>query len=117
MSIDLLARMRESLQLNGLSVKTQDAYLRAMRLLCDFAGCSPDQLSEEHLRRNPSLRGRRRDSGGCRGNPGTSAQLPASRVAAILDAGATTTSQRRVNGLHEWFMERREFPQEPAHGP
>jgi len=51
MSLDLLARMRESLQLNGLSPKTQDAYLRAVRLLCDFAGCAPDQITEDHLRR------------------------------------------------------------------
>jgi len=43
--------MRGSLQLNGLSPKTQDAYLRAVRLLCDFAGCAPDQITEDHLRR------------------------------------------------------------------
>ena len=51
MTLDLLARMRDSLQLNGLSVKTQDAYLRAVRLLCVHSGCAPDQITEEHLRR------------------------------------------------------------------
>gem|GEM_PF-3438056 len=51
MTLDLLARMRDSLQLNGLSVKTQDAYLRAVRLLCAHSGCAPDQITEEHLRR------------------------------------------------------------------
>ena len=51
MNPDLLARLRDSLQLNGLSVKTQDAYLRAVRLLCAHSGCAPDQITEEYLRR------------------------------------------------------------------
>ena len=51
MNPDLLARIRDSLQLNGLSVKTQDAFLRAVRLLCAHSGCAPDQITEEHLRR------------------------------------------------------------------
>ena len=51
MNPDLLARLRDSLQLNGLSVKTQDAYLRAVRLLCAHSGCAPNQITEEHLRR------------------------------------------------------------------
>jgi len=39
MTVDLLARIRDSLLLNGLSVKTQDVYLRAMRLLCEHSRC------------------------------------------------------------------------------
>jgi len=39
MTLDLFARIRDSLLLNDLSVKTQDAYLRAVRLVCAQSRC------------------------------------------------------------------------------
>lgn len=50
MSPELFRQTREALQLNGLSDKTQDAYLRAVRLLFDFHACAPEQLTEAQLR-------------------------------------------------------------------
>ena len=46
----LRQRMIEDLQLRGLSPKTQDAYVRAVRQLAEHYGKSPDRISEEELR-------------------------------------------------------------------
>ena len=46
----LRQRMIEDMQLRGLSEKTQDAYLRAVRQLAVHYNQSPDQISEEGLR-------------------------------------------------------------------
>jgi integrase/recombinase XerD len=46
----LRQRMVEDLQLRGLSEKTQDAYVRAVRQLAEHYGKSPDRISEEELR-------------------------------------------------------------------
>jgi len=42
--------MIEDMQLRGMSEKTQDAYVRAVRQLAEHYGKSPDQISEEELR-------------------------------------------------------------------
>jgi site-specific recombinase XerD len=42
--------MIEDMQLRGLSVRTQDAYVRVVRQLAEHYGKPPDQLSEEELR-------------------------------------------------------------------
>lgn len=46
----LRERMIEDLQLHGLSKKTQDAYVRAVRQLAEHYGKSPDRITEEELR-------------------------------------------------------------------
>lgn len=46
----LRQRMVEDMQLRGLSEKTQDAYVRAVRQLAEHCGKSPDCISEEELR-------------------------------------------------------------------
>jgi integrase/recombinase XerD len=46
----LRQRMMEDLQLRGLSAKTQDAYLRAVRQLAEHYRKSPDLITEEELR-------------------------------------------------------------------
>ena len=46
----LRQRMIEDLQLAGLRPRTQDSYVRAVRLLADHYGRSPDTLSEEEVR-------------------------------------------------------------------
>ena len=46
----LRQRMIEDLQLRGLSQKTQDAYVRAVRQLAEHYGKSPDRITEEELR-------------------------------------------------------------------
>ena len=46
----LRQRMIEDLQLRGLSAKTQDAYLRAVRQLAEHYHKSPDLITEEELR-------------------------------------------------------------------
>jgi integrase/recombinase XerD len=46
----LRQRMVEDLQLRGLSKKTQDAYVRAVRQLAEHYGKSPDRINEEELR-------------------------------------------------------------------
>jgi len=43
----LRQRLIEDLQLRGLSRKTQDAYVRAVRQLAEHYGKSPDRISEE----------------------------------------------------------------------
>ena len=42
--------MHQDLQLAGLSERTQEAYLRAVRQLADHFHTSPDRLSEHHVR-------------------------------------------------------------------
>jgi len=46
----LRQRMIEDMQLRGLSERTQESYVRAVRQLAEHYGKSPDQLSEEELR-------------------------------------------------------------------
>lgn len=46
----LRKRMIEDMQINGLSARTQEVYVRAVRLLADHFHRSPDLLSEEDLR-------------------------------------------------------------------
>ena len=46
----LRQRMVEDMQLRGLSEKTQEAYVRAVRQLAEHYGKSPEQISEEELR-------------------------------------------------------------------
>ena len=46
----LCQRMIEDLQLRGLSVRTQEMYVRAVRQLADHDHTSPDRLTEEALR-------------------------------------------------------------------
>ncbi len=43
-------RMLEDMQLRGLSVKTQQAYIHAVHHLTEYYGTSPEQLTEEDLR-------------------------------------------------------------------
>ena len=38
-----------ALQLNGLGERTQEAYVRALRMLCEFYHKTPDQISESEL--------------------------------------------------------------------
>lgn len=46
----LRRRMLEDMQLRGLSERTQETYLRAVRQLAEHYAVSPDQLSDEELR-------------------------------------------------------------------
>jgi hypothetical protein len=54
MSPDYYRQTQDALQLNGLSAKTQVAYLRAVRMLCDFHQCPPEHLSEVQLQASPA---------------------------------------------------------------
>ncbi len=47
---DLRQKLSEDLQLTGKSARTQQAYLRAVRQLSDFAECSPEVVGEQQLR-------------------------------------------------------------------
>ena len=47
---ELRMRMIESLQLRGMSERTQEAYVRAVRQLAEHYDKSPDRISEEELR-------------------------------------------------------------------
>lgn len=47
---ELRKRMIECLQLRGLSERTQEAYVRAVRQLSEHYHKSPDQITEEELR-------------------------------------------------------------------
>jgi integrase/recombinase XerD len=47
---DLRKRMIESLQLRGLSERTEEAYVRAVRQLAEHYHKSPGLISEEELR-------------------------------------------------------------------
>ena len=40
----------EALQLNGKGERTQQAYARAVRMLIEFHGKEPDQISEDELK-------------------------------------------------------------------
>ena len=46
----LKERMLEDLQLRGMSERTQEVYVRAVRQLAEHYGKSPDQISDEELR-------------------------------------------------------------------
>ncbi|MCB8951817.1 MAG: site-specific integrase [Ardenticatenales bacterium] len=46
----LRQRMLADMQLRGLAVKTQEAYLRAVRQLAEYYHKSPDQIDEEEIR-------------------------------------------------------------------
>src|SRR3954451_25145978 len=46
----LRQRMQQDLQLAGLSERTQEAYLRAVRQLSDHYHTPPDRLSEQQVR-------------------------------------------------------------------
>lgn len=46
----LRQRMVEDMQLRGLSEKTQEAYVRAVRQLAEHYGKSPQHISDEELR-------------------------------------------------------------------
>ena len=48
---ELRKRMIECLQLRGLSERTQESYVRAVRQLAEHYHKSPDQITEEELRR------------------------------------------------------------------
>jgi len=47
----LYERMSEDLHLGGMSKRTHEGYLRAVRQLADFCKRSPDQISEDQLRK------------------------------------------------------------------
>ena len=47
----LYSRMADDLHLSGMSQRTHDAYLRAVRQLADYCRRTPEQISEEQLRR------------------------------------------------------------------
>ena len=47
---ELRKRMIECLQLRGLSARTQESYVRAVRQLAEHYHKSPDLISEEELR-------------------------------------------------------------------
>jgi hypothetical protein len=47
----LYERMSEDLHLGGMSKRTHEGYLRAVRQLADFCQRTPDQVSEDQLRR------------------------------------------------------------------
>lgn len=47
----LYERMSDDLHLAGVSQRTHDGYLRAVRQLADFCKTSPDQIDEDQLRR------------------------------------------------------------------
>lgn len=46
----LYQRMSDDLHLAGMSERTHDGYLRAVRQLCDFAERAPDRVTEDQLR-------------------------------------------------------------------
>jgi site-specific recombinase XerD len=47
----LYQRMSEDLHLGGMSKRTHEGYLRAVRQLADFCKTSPDQITEDQLRK------------------------------------------------------------------
>ncbi len=47
----LYQRMSDDLHLAGMSERTHEGYLRAVRQLADYSGASPDQITEDQLRR------------------------------------------------------------------
>jgi integrase/recombinase XerD len=49
MMTDWYQKAIDALQLNGLGERTQEAYVRALRMLCQFYHKTPDQISESEL--------------------------------------------------------------------
>jgi hypothetical protein len=49
MMTDWYQKATDALQLNGLGERTQEAYVRALRMLCQFYHKTPDQISEPEL--------------------------------------------------------------------
>ena len=49
MMTDWYQKAIDALQLNGLGERTQEAYVRAVRMLCQFYDKTPDQISESEL--------------------------------------------------------------------
>lgn len=49
MSHDYFARSMRALQLDGMSERTQEAYTRAVRMLVEFCGKPPEQITEVDL--------------------------------------------------------------------
>jgi integrase/recombinase XerD len=49
MMTDWYQKAIDALQLNGLGERTQEAYVRALRMLCQFYHKAPDQISETEL--------------------------------------------------------------------
>jgi site-specific recombinase XerD len=47
----LYNRMSEDLHLAGMSPRTHDGYLRAVRQLSDFSKCTPEKITEDQMRR------------------------------------------------------------------
>ena len=47
----LYSRMAEDLHLGGMSQRTHDGYLRAVRQLADYCRAAPEEISEDQLRR------------------------------------------------------------------
>jgi len=49
-SQEIRQRLSEDLHLTGKAKRTHDGYIRAVRQLSDFAQCSPDRVTEQHVR-------------------------------------------------------------------
>lgn len=49
---ELRRRMSEDLQLRGLSARTQEMYVRAVRQLAQHVHKAPDQITEDELRQD-----------------------------------------------------------------
>ena len=47
----LYSRMADDLHLGGMSQRTHDGYLRAVRQLADYSKSAPDEITEDQLRR------------------------------------------------------------------
>ena len=47
----LYERMSQDLHLGGMAKRTHEGYLRAVRQLADYCKCSPDQVTEDQLRK------------------------------------------------------------------
>ena len=50
MMTDWYQKAIDALQLNGLGERTQEAYVRALRMLCELYDTTPDLITEEQLR-------------------------------------------------------------------
>ncbi len=51
----LRQQMTDEMQLRGLSSRTQQSYLNAVRQLAEYYHKPPDQIEEEELRRTSSI--------------------------------------------------------------
>ena len=47
----LREKMLEDMQLGGLSIRTQESYMQAVRQLANYYHKSPDQITEDELRK------------------------------------------------------------------